>query len=127
MTSFIQSSGLKIMSLVIGYGLWYVLSRPIPTHVEMTIPVCFYNTPSDLSFQAPEAITVCLSGPRPLIAGLDKNALALHIDATKLSLGKNAVTITQDSLFLPNHIKLVSYVPSNIIIVAKQTQKGTSS
>lgn len=82
----------------------------------MYVPVCFYNTSENSEITAPEQITITLQAPRAVLATINKDTLAIHIDAQKLKAGKNPLYIGTDNLFLPETIKLVHYNPANSVI-----------
>jgi hypothetical protein len=66
--------------------------------------------------KAPETVTLKIMGKRSALCALDVDQLAIHINAARLNNGTNPVAITEQSLFLPESIKLVHYSPSNMTI-----------
>jgi hypothetical protein len=65
---------------------------------------------------APENIDVTFKGKRADIYALDKEALAAHINISKLLPGTHGISLTKQHLFLPENITLVHYKPSNLTI-----------
>jgi len=115
-----SNAPLKAIALMLGYSFWYILSHGHTATVWLDVPLSFYATPSHLSLHAPDTIAVNLAGKRTDLYNLDKNQLAVHIDAHKLSPGHNNLSITAETLFLPETIKLVHYKPSNILIKVQE-------
>lgn len=79
----------------------------------LTVPVCFYNIPSYAKLTAPDTIRVQIRGKRTDLRMLAHENLALHIDVSKLSQGRNFLAVTNETLLLPDSIKLVHYAPIN--------------
>ena len=104
---------LRIISLFLGYTFWYICGNFHTTTAWITIPLCFYNVPIENSIKAPEFLSVKITGKRTELRSLDVKELAVHINAELLREGKNFLSITPETFFLPESIKLVHYSPSN--------------
>lgn len=107
---------LKMIALIIGYSFWYITGSSHITATTLSVPLCFYNTPEHTHLQAPESVSVTISGKRSDIRALDQDQLAVHIDAAQLHPGKNVVQLTHRELMLPRHMKLLQYAPSNLVV-----------
>lgn len=108
-----RNAPLKLISLLLGYTFWYIFGNSHTSTAWITIPLCFYNVPEAQTIRAPETISVKVAGKRSDLRSLDPEQLAIHINAEKLKLGRNLISITDEALFLPESIKLVHYNPSN--------------
>ncbi len=104
---------LKVISLLLGYTFWYIFGNSHTTTAWITIPLCFYNVQKENSVKAPEMLSLKIAGKRTVLRSLDARDLAIHVDAARLQEGKNLLTITPETIFLPESIKLVHYSPSN--------------
>jgi len=107
--------GLKLFSLFIGFGLWFVLGQTVGSSISLTVPLTFYNTLNS-QIKSAEKVAITLSGIRKDLWALDQTQLAIHIDASQLKSGKNIVNLSQEHLLIPEHIKILHYNPANIII-----------
>lgn len=114
----LNNLSLKVLALVFGYIFWTTMSERHVTQVTLNAPVSFFHQ-EGLVLDAPEAISVTLAAPRKKLYGLTRD-LALHIDAQKLTQGKNTVRITEQNLFLPPSVKLIHYTPEKIAITVSQ-------
>lgn len=112
---------LKIVSLLLGFALWYIISQAFNSSVWLTVPVCIDNSPAEFTLTAADQIRVCIGGTRADIRALDIATLSLHIDGTQLHAGDNATLITTEKLFLPPSIKLLNYDPLVLNINATRT------
>lgn len=98
-----------------GLSLWSIMHESYRTRMTVTVPVYFYNVSQDARVQAPEHIHVTLSGTHAHLRKLDTQALALHIDGSKLKHGMNSIDVTTRQLLLPPEINLVHYTPLHLI------------
>jgi hypothetical protein len=107
----------------LGYTFWYIFSHSHTTTAWITIPLCFYNVPTQNCIRAPESVSVKIAGKRVDLRSLDINELAIHVNADQLHEGKNVLTLTPETIFLPESIKLVHYSPSNPTVELIKEQK----
>ncbi len=108
-----RNAPLKVISLLLGYTFWYIFGSSHTANAWITVPLCFYNVSEKTIIKAPETISLKVAGKRVDLRSLDPQQLAIHVNASKLSPGRNLLTLTDDTLFLPASIKLVHYNPSN--------------
>lgn len=112
----LNNLGLKLLSLMLGLALWFLLSNSVTINRWLEVPLCFYNVPPRCRIQAPESVTVQVACRRADLLNLSLEHLALHIDVSKLRDGLSPVSVAHESLFLPKHIKLVNWTPCNIVV-----------
>jgi hypothetical protein len=111
----LSSMPLKLISLFLGYSVWYICSINQIITISLTVPLCF-TSPEHYIIDAPEKIIVTLQGKRSAMYGIDERSLAAHTDITDLLPGKHALSISRDNLFLPDTITIVDYKPINLFI-----------
>ena len=102
------------MSLIIGYGLWYITSQSLTIQHTFTVPVAFYNT-GNKTIQAPDHVHVTLKGKRKTLRSV-AHTLALHLDASKLPTKTTTIALTKEDLFLPDTVSLVHCTPTDSLI-----------
>lgn len=122
-----SNAPLKAVALILGYSFWYLLGHGHTINIWLKMPLSFYQIPEHLTLHAPDKVDINLSGKRSDLYNLDKNKLAVHINAQKLFLGDNNLSITAETLFLPDTIKLIDYKPSNILIEVKEKTMNTTT
>ena len=110
----LNNLSLKIISLIIGYSFWVLLSSNHITSIDLTIPLAFYNT-QHKAVEAPEEIQVTVRGQRSEFHRLSRT-IALHIDTEELSEGTNIVHVEDRLLLLPDTLKLVHSLPETLPI-----------
>lgn len=118
----LDNAPLKIISFIIGYSLWHMMSSGRSAQCTLDVPLCFHSTPPTTVITAPEKVTVTIQAPRLSLAAIDMNKLAVHVDASILKPGGQLLEITPEKLFLPERVSVVYYEPLNLTIqVASQT------
>jgi hypothetical protein len=117
---FLSNAPLLIISLVLGYSFWYIASYDQTIMLNLNVPLCFAGAIDGYNLHAPENIDVTFKGKRADIYALDKEALAAHINISKLLPGKHGIHLTKQHLFLPENITLVQYKPSNLTITISE-------
>jgi len=115
-----SNAPLKAVALVLGYSFWYIFGHGHTINIWLEMPISFYEIPKHFRLHAPDTVAINLVGKRSDLYNLDKSRLAVHINARKLHLGCNNLSITAETLFLPDTIKLVDYKPSNVLIEVKE-------
>ena len=108
--------GFKLLALCFGYALWYIFSQASIISVTVPAPLCFDTTNTSYTINAPETLSVTLAGTRCALATLDFDTLAVHLKADKLDPREYTIRLSQKNLFLPEHINLVHYEPSPLLI-----------
>lgn len=109
-----KNFNLKIISLIIGYGLWHITSQSLTIEHTFNVPVAFYNTENKI-IKAPDHIHITLKGKRKTLRALAHH-LTLHIDAKKLSPTTTTLAYTKEDLFLPDTVGLVHCTSNNSLI-----------
>ena len=115
-TLLINNAPIKLTSIIFGYTFWCIFSASHTASQRLNIPLCFYNLSDSDIIEAPEKLSITISGKRTDLWNLDSKKLAAHIDMQGKKLGHHPITITAADLFLPETIKLVHYSPSNATI-----------
>lgn len=104
-----RSTSLKIISLLLGYTFWYIFGHSHTSTAWIMVPLYFYNIPKQTTINGPERVWLQIKGKRADLRLLDIEHLAIHINAEALSKGKHSLTFDEQSIFLPESIKLVHY------------------
>jgi len=120
---FLNNAQIKIISFILGYSFWYLLSQTHVANIWLNAPICFYNTPENLQIEATEKVKILLSAKRADLYTLDKETLAFHIDMQGAKIGNRIMKLEETQLFLPNNIKLIRQYPANIALTIKKYHK----
>ena len=114
----LNNLSLKILSLIIAYMLWAILSADHRTELTLRVPLSFYNAHGYV-IDAPETVSIKLSAPRKELYFLSRK-LAAHIDIASLELGKQNIIFDNSLLFLPDTVTLLRCSPTPCTIDIKK-------
>ncbi len=107
---------LKLLSLILGYIIWSIMSQSHITTVKSSILLFFYNIPEKIKILAPKQVTIQLRGTKKVLHSLTAAPLAAHINAQTLHQGDNLILLSKTTLFLPKHVELLHTIPSPIVV-----------
>jgi hypothetical protein len=108
----------KASSLILGFLLWNTMSDLFTQRTWVTVPICFYAATEKI-ISSPMTISLELEGKPSHLKKIDKNNLAIHINAQSLQPGANQIPITQDLLHMPSSIQLLTAIPQKIVVHVK--------
>lgn len=109
----------KACALLIGIGIWGVVSSVHDETITINTPLYFYNVPTSTKISAPSHLQLTLSGSRKDLGAINYQTLAAHIDAQKMLL-QGGMVVKSEALFLPNTVKVVHYTPMNVTLAQTQ-------
>ena len=116
-SALLSNKTLKVVSIIIGYGIWSLLTGIFTQSVWVDVPVHFYNVAANASITAqPAMMKINLIGKRAALKYCKD--IAFHLDAAQFNSGQYCIVPTQEQLFLPKDIKMVHSIPSSFMISA---------
>jgi diadenylate cyclase len=109
--------GLKILSLVLASGLWFLISRDEqPAEVALHAPIVFQHFPSQLeiSSESIQEAQIRVRGPERVIRQLQANEVHAEIDLANVKSGERTFDLTSQQVRHPRDISVVQVVPSQL-------------
>jgi YbbR domain-containing protein len=114
---FFHNFALKLMSLLLATGLWFMISRDEqPAEVAVRAPIVFEHVPSDLEVSSesiPEA-QIRVRGPERVIRQLKTNDVQAEIDLAGAKPQDRTFDLTSQQVRHPREVSIVQIVPSQI-------------
>ncbi len=107
---------IKIIAILVGYSFWSLLAQRQVVTITQKIPLCFYQNQNNHTIQAPDFVTLTLSGKRKQLYLYQPQNMAIHLDASDYQPGVKNLQLSQDHIFLPNQITLQAIQPHNLEI-----------
>jgi len=115
--SLLNNKILKIVSLVLAFATWTILSKYQSVSKWVEVPICFYNVPPEMKVNTnQEKMSIQLYGKLSDITQCEN--IALHIDASTFKPGQRRMGPSTEQLFLPNSVTLVHSKPLSIEITS---------
>jgi len=109
--------GLKVLSLVLAAGLWFIISRDEqPAEVAVRAPIVFEHVPTDLevsSESAPEAL-IRVRGPERVIRQLKSNEVQAQLDLSGAKPQERTFELTAQEVRHPRDVAVMQIIPSQL-------------
>jgi YbbR domain-containing protein len=109
--------GLKILSLLLGAGLWFLISPDEqPAEVNVHAPIVFQHVPPHLEISSesiPEA-QIRVRGPERVIREIQAREVHAEIELADAKAGERTYDLTSQQVRHPNDVTVVQVVPSQL-------------
>jgi YbbR domain-containing protein len=113
----LHNFGLKILSLLLATGLWFMISRDEqPAEVAVRAPVVFQHVPASLEISnesIPDA-QIRVRGPERIIRSLRVNEVQAEIDLAGVKSGDRTFDLTSHEVRHPRELEVEQVVPSQL-------------
>jgi YbbR domain-containing protein len=113
----LHNFGLKVLSLLLATGLWFMISRDEqPAEVAVLAPIVFQHMPASLEISneaIPEA-QIRVRGPERTIRALRVNEVQAEIDLAGVKSGDRTFDLTSHEVRHPHELQVVQVVPSQL-------------
>lgn len=119
---FVQNIGLKVISLILAFSLWFLITTEKTTTRRLRLPVEFENFPQDMLILNDKEtnVTVRLSGPASVVSRLGVNEVGISLDLMNVQKGINSLPISLKNIELPryaeNVVTIQNIIPNRLII-----------
>jgi YbbR domain-containing protein len=111
----VHNFGLKVLSLLLAAGLWFLISRDEqPAEVAIRAPIVFQNAPPDLEISS-EAIPetqIRVRGPERVIRQLGTNEVQAVLDLAGVTPRERTFQLTPALVRHPREVTVMQIVPS---------------
>src|SRR6476646_4199496 len=113
----IHNFGLKLLSLFLATGMWFLISRDEqPAEVAVRAPIVFQHVPSQLEISSesiPET-QIRVRGPERVIRQLKTNEVQAEIDLANAKPGERTYDLTSQQVRHPRDVTIGPVVPSQL-------------
>jgi YbbR domain-containing protein len=113
----IHNFSLKLLSLLMAAGLWFMISRDEqPAEVAIRAPILFQHVPAELEISSesiPEA-QIRVRGPERLIRQLKASDVQAEIDLASVKSGERTFDLTSQQVRHPKDLDILQVVPSQL-------------
>ena len=116
----------KILSLVVAFGIWFVVmsANSIETTKEVNLEL---QLPPGLvvANEVPDRVNFRLAGSKFFLRTVANSLETIHVDLSKAKPGPSYYTIQKDSLHLPIGVRVLSISPTSINPVLERVEIRT--
>jgi len=113
----LHNFGLKVLSLLLSAGLWFMISRDEqPAEVAVRAPIVFQHVPAQLEISSEfiQEAQIRVRGPERVIRQLQANEVHAEIDLADVKPGERTFDLTSQLVRHPIDITVVQVVPSQL-------------
>lgn len=108
---------LKILSVLIALGMWFMVVAGHEEMKEMTVPVKFINLPKDrIAMSDYTNVTITIKGAARLLQGLENSDVLLNIDVASFPEGQSSRRILPTDFKTPLRMEVVDVKPNSLLV-----------
>jgi YbbR domain-containing protein len=110
----VQNFGLKLFSLALATGLWFVLAREPRAEVAIQAPIEFQHMPDNLEIDSEHIATaeVRVRGPERVVSRLRPDQIHVEVDVGGAKAGERTYNLSAQQIREPRDLEVVQVVPS---------------
>ena len=110
---FVHNFWLKLVSLVLAIGLWFVVARSPVAEVEMKVPIEFHNFPTNLEIDSANVteVQVRVRGPERLIHRLQAADVRAEVNLASVRPGEQTFDLNAGQVHVPQDLQVVQVAP----------------
>jgi len=126
-TFFSGDTALKLASLALAVGLWFVIAGKPTAERGLPVPVELRNVPRDLELtgDAVNTVDVRVRASPGLINSLDAGAIRATIDLAGAQEGERIVQLAPEQIQAPQGFRVVKITPSLLTLNLQRTMRKT--
>ncbi len=111
---FVENFSLKLGSLLLAIGLWFVVARDPIAEIETRVPIEFRNLPENLEIDSASftQAQVRVRGPERLIHRLQPGDVRAQVDLSSVRPGERTFDLTARQIHTPQDLDVVQIIPS---------------
>jgi YbbR domain-containing protein len=112
--TFVENFGLKLGSLLLAVGLWFVVARDPIAEIETRVPIEFRNLPENIEIDSATftQAQVRVRGPARLIHRLQPGDVRAQVDLASVRPGERTFDLTSRQVHTPQDLDVVQIIPS---------------
>jgi YbbR domain-containing protein len=130
MRSFLTDNiGLKIVSLLVGFSLWYAVAREQEAEFALSIPIELRDLPEGLEVidESVQQVEVRLRGPAELLRQLTPRDVNVGVELADAAPGERLAYLTPSDVSAPFGARVMRVTPTSVRVVLDAAQERTVS
>jgi YbbR domain-containing protein len=112
--TFVQNFGLKLTSLLLAIGLWFVVAHDPIAEVEIRVPIEFQSLPESLEVDSANftQALIRVRGPERVIHRLEVSDVRAEINLANVGPGERTFDLTPRQVHVPQDLEVVQVIPT---------------
>jgi YbbR domain-containing protein len=110
----VENFGLKLTSLLLAVGLWFVVARDPIAEVEMKVPIEFQRLPENMEIDSASftQAEIRVRGPERVIHRLEPSDVRAEINLANVGPGERTFDLTARQIHVPQDLEIIQIIPS---------------
>ncbi len=123
----LDNLGLKVVSLVLAFSLWYIVAGERGTEIVLAIPLEFRNLPEGLEVieESAQQVDVRLRGSSEFLRALSPQEVQAAMDLSEVDPGQNTVYITPSQVDTPYGVRVMRVTPASVNLIIETLAERT--
>ena len=119
--------GLKALSALLGFTLWYAVGRDQGAEFSFAIPIELRDVPEGLEVieESAHQVDVRLRGPAEMLRGLTPQDVSVAVDLSDAEPGQRVAYLTPEEVTVPFGARVMRVTPSSLQIELDRTLERT--
>ena len=119
--------GLKLVSLILAFSLWYIVAGERGTEIVLSIPLEFRNLPEGLEVmeESAQQVDVRLRGSSEFLRALSPQAIQAAMDLSEAKPGHQTVYLTPSQVETPYGVRVMRVTPASVNLVIEALAERT--
>lgn len=124
---FTQNLGLKAVSLLLGFSLWYTVAREQDAEFALSIPIELRDLPEGLEViaESVQQVEVRLRGPAEILRRLTPQDVNIGVDLSDAEPGERLAYLTPRDVAAPFAARVMRVAPTSVKIDLDRTLEKT--
>ncbi len=120
--------GLKLLSLALATGLWFVQAQDPVTEVAIEVPIIFRNVPANLgmSYERIPRAQILLRGPQRAVRRLQPTDVQAEIGLTSGQPGERIFSSSAVEVHHPHDLQVLNIGPEKIRVTFMELGKSSA-
>jgi len=123
----LDNLGLKVISLVLAFSLWYIVAGERGTEIVVSIPLEFRNLAKSLEVieESAQQVEVRLRGSSDFLRALSPQEIQAAVDLSDAEPGEKTVYLTPDQVNTPYGVRVMRVTPASVNLVIESLAERT--
>jgi YbbR domain-containing protein len=119
--------GLKFVSILLGFTLWYAVAREQEAEFSLSIPIELRDLPEGLEVveESVQQVEVRLRGPADVLRRLTPQDVSVGVDLLNAEPGERLAYLTEGDVAVPFGARVARVTPTTVRIVLDRTVEGS--
>jgi YbbR domain-containing protein len=118
-----DSLGLKLVSLVLGFSLWYIVAGGEGTELVLPVPLEFRNVPEGMEVieESVQQVDIRLSGSSEILRRLTPREIQAGVDLSGAQAGEHTIYLSPENVASPFGARVMRVTPASVNFQLDQT------